>query len=238
MVEIGFNVTLTKDIDASIYNGTNIQAGVYNPRVFFELDHKDIANKLRSEGANVISFHFPELDIFEPEKLLRGLEIIRKHYKTGLVTIHPNAGSYLEARVLLEKNTDRIQELDVILAYENFERKRNKRWMSCADTISTMPSPVTGLTYDTSHVPLNRDILADIQNAAPRLRIVHLSNATKGEGCTQNHKPYEEGSLDLEPALKHLYHHDFKGQIILDYNTDEATKLRDFEKLRNRFRAP
>lgn len=238
MVEIGYNVTLTRDIDAQKYSGTNIQAGVYNPREFFELDHKELSEKLCGEGVNVISFHYPEEDIFSPERLLRGLETIKENYDTGLITIHPCAGSYLEARILLEKNTDRIQDLGVILAYENFERKRNKRWMSLTETIATMPSPITGLTYDTSHVPLNRDILADIKMAAPRLRIVHLSNASKGEGCTQNHKPYEEGELDLEPTLKHLYHHDFKGQIILDYNTDDETKIKDFEKLRNRFRAP
>ncbi len=216
------------------YCGCRIQLSFFDPKHFLNLNHTELQRIISSEGIKVGSIHAPTIDIFQEDSFLRMLSIIREHYEVDCVTLHPGAGSPIEALKKHEQNESRINDIGLYLAYENFERsKKSRKWVYSAEGILKLPFSCCGLTYDTSHVPGSRNIVEDIENTYAKLAIMHLSNIAS-ISPPKTHRPIGDGIHNLDEVIDFLRRRDYPGEIVLEYGPAyEKELLSDYRRITN-----
>jgi sugar phosphate isomerase/epimerase len=215
------------------YQGIPIQVGFYNPGEFFNYDHIELNTICEDNGVRVKSVHTPTVNFPDGEMYFDMLETIRDSYNVDNVTIHPTRANPLDAFKFFRKKTDRLDELGMVLMYENFDSDTsNKRWLPRAKNIVTSDLPYVFLTYDTSHIDLHTHILSELEDFSRRLGMVHLSNRTKD----QKHLPVHEGSHDLDPVIDFLS--DLDVFVTLEYHGREERLIEDYHSLKERIEKP
>ena len=214
----------------SLFSGKKMQIGFFNPRFFFAFDHHSLISAFKANQILIRSIHAPTLDVFDGREFFNMLAIVRDTYELDNITLHPKSGDYFVGRKLVQQyNEDLWDEYGVTLMYENFDSsKKNKRWLPNARMIHGLPipQPVTGLTYDISHVNLGIDIVEALEDVFPNLYMIHLSNKKKGK----NHLPIFEGDHDLEPVLKWIKEK-YPSYVVLEYHNNDARLVEDYARL-------
>jgi hypothetical protein len=221
---------------ASQFSGMKMQIGFFEPTLFFKFDHKNLIEIFEKADIAIESIHAPTIDVFEEKLFYDMLVIIRDIYKTGNITIHPKPGNYFSGMKLLKKYNEVWDDYLVALMYENFDSsKKNRGWLPNAKMIASLPfpNPVTGLTYDTSHVNIGTNIVDDFSNFYNKLYMIHLSNKKKG----QNHLPIFEGDHDLKPVLQWLKKK-YRMYVVLEYHDNDTKLIEDYHRLSKYFRNP
>jgi len=210
-----------------------VQLSFHSYGNFKKLEHEKIKSALSNNGITVKSIHFPSIGLTHRD-FLKTLWLLQETYHQNLFTIHPQREKPEQAMQKLDQLADEIYSRGIILAFENFPT-RNKKWIETSGQISRLQYPFTGLTFDTSHADYSPDIMDQMINSFPRIKVVHLSDNYFDRDSLDRiysllqHLPVGFGNLPMEDILKFLQVN-YDGQVVLDYGVDFLDELKEHMK--------
>lgn len=206
------------------YKGIDLQLSFFHHKDFFDFDHKKILRLVKKYKINIKSVHVPTTDVFYDDFFLI-LEAIKKLYNVKILTIHPQRFDRKDVLQLLDKYSEKIKNLKIILAYEIFPHKR--KWISFAkDMYKAFDKEFLKITYDTSHTRAE-DIMEELKSVIDKVAIIHLSSYINGK----EHQPINQNCVEIVKYLKSI---NFKGFIVLEYMQEFEDKLiKDYFYVKN-----
>jgi len=204
------------------FKDISIQLAFFQRRDFLKIDHNFIKQICNSINIEIPTVHAPTTDIFDVD-FLETLKLIKEIYKIRVISIHPQKGDLSLALAKLEEYSSQIKDLNLILAYENFPSKVERRkWInSPADMYSKFNLPFLKLTFDTSHLDEPSNCIKEIERVYDKVAIVHLSD----NNSKRQHLPLGEGLVPYEEFLRYLKEKGFKGFVVLEYLPEFQDRL-------------
>jgi sugar phosphate isomerase/epimerase len=153
------------------------------------------------------------------------LTTIRDVYGVRVITVHPQRGPRRHARSLYRKIEERIAALDIIIAYETFEKHHeDRKWISQVedmhDYFDALKLPFLGVTYDFTHSENPRN-LQEVRHFHRRIHAVHFSDARSDRPLDDNEKHQHlalgYGDYAVLEFLQVLQDVGYAGFLILEY---------------------
>lgn len=212
---------------------TPIQLSFFLRKEFFQMKHRHIKEACNSLDIEIPTVHAPTVDVFHQE-FLDIMRVIREVYQVGIITIHPQKGESNEAMKKLEEYAKVIEDLGIVLAYENFPSYTAKRkWITQpAEMHSKFNLPFLKLTFDTSHLDSPSNCVEEFDKVSEKVAVVHLSDASEGK----EHLPLGTGCVPYEKFLRHLQAQNFQGYVVIEYMEKFESKLiQDTKELTEKF---
>lgn len=212
-----------------------VQLSFFEKRDFLLLDHDLIKKTSISLNISIISVHAPTVDVFHQE-FLPIIEMIKKTYNNNLITIHPQKGEGIVALTKLKECGSLLQNMKVILAYENFPSSVSKRkWIYLPkEMCMKFDESFLRLTFDTSHLDNPSDCIEEFETVADKVAVVHLSDS---DGRNQ-HQPLGTGNVPYKAFLRYLQNYNFQGPVVIEYMGEFQDKLiKDVRDLISEFSA-
>ncbi|MEM2925816.1 MAG: TIM barrel protein [Methanocellales archaeon] len=170
-----------------------------------------LKQSLRELNIKVCSVHAPTIDVFD-EDFLDVLRFIKREYEVELISLHPQRGNRELAMAKLSELAGEINEIGVILAYENFPSSSYKWIARARDMYSAFNMPFLKLTYDTSHAEVENS-LSEVEFCLRKIEAIHLSDQIKGD----EHLPIGTGRYPVFELLSLLKVKQYSGCIVLEY---------------------
>lgn len=204
-----------------------IQLSFFKKQDFLHLDHNLIKNTCDLLNIDIASVHAPTVDVFDSE-FFEILAKIRNTYNTDLISIHPQKGKPDAAMAKLKEYAKAIEELDVILAYENFPSSVKKRKWVCSSREMHLlfDLPFLKLTFDTSHLDRAEDCIEEFDAVSDKVAVIHLSD----KNGRRQHQPLGQGQLPYKQFISHLDKLHFSGPIVLEYMPEyQARQIEDMQ---------
>lgn len=209
-----------------------IQLSFFQKQEFFKIDHKFLKKTCDDFDIKILAVHAPTVDVFDKE-FLSAIRLLKETYKVRLISIHPQRGSMSSALAKLEEYTEAIEDLDVILAYENFPSSLVKKKWICKpyDMYSCFNLPFLKLTFDTSHLDSPLDCIKELERIYDKIAVIHLSDKNQ----TQQHLPLGSGFVPYSEFLEYLKSRGFEAPLVLEYMPEyEARLIEDLQLLTSR----
>lgn len=210
------------------FENTAIQLSFFKKSDFGQFNHQHIKEICASLNIDVPTIHAPTIDIFD-EEFIEVIRKIRDIYNVGVISIHPQKGDFNSAMAKLKEYAKTLEDLNVILAYENFPSSAGRRkWIHLPrDMYQKFQLPFLKLTFDTSHLDNPADCINEFDAVCDKVEIVHLSDYNNGK----QHQPLGTGCVPYEKFVKHLKDIDFSGYVVLEYMSEyEDRLLEDVER--------
>lgn len=223
---------LTNLIDTLLpFSGFPIQLAFFQRRDFLTMEHKKIKDCCDELKIDIISVHFPTVDVFHDD-FLDTLKIIHQTYNVNIITIHPQKCEREIALGLLRKYAQQISDRHIVLAYENFPAfTANRKWInSVKDMYTLFDLPFLRITFDTSHLDKPNQAFDELQSVIDKVAVVHLSDKKDKKG----HLPIGYGAVPAREILRYLDSIKFSGPVVLEYLSKYTTQLIDDIKKYNR----
>lgn len=199
-----------------------IQLSFFKNFDFGQFNHRHIKEICKSLNIDVLTVHAPTIDVFDDE-FLEVLGKIRNLYHVNVISIHPQRGDCISAMNKLREHAEVLEDLDVILAYENFPSSAGRRkWIHLPrDMHERFELPFLKLTFDTSHLDNPASCIEEFDAVCDKVVVVHLSDYNKGN----QHQPLGTGCVPYEQFVRHLKDKEFSGFVVLEYMEEFEDKL-------------
>lgn len=199
-----------------------IQLAFFQRRSFLQMSHGSIKEICNSLNIEIPTVHAPTVDVFDKE-FLKVIETIKENYNVKLISIHPQKGDAASALAKLDEYSGVLEDLGVILAYENFPSSAAKRKWICLPShmYSIFNLPFLKLTFDTSHLDSPSDCIEEFKMVCDKVAVIHLSDNDK----RSRHLPLGMGCLAHQQFLEHLKACNFGGPVVLEYMYEYERRL-------------
>lgn len=219
-----------KDMDLSIFNGSKMQVSFFQRSTFREFDHPYFYRRLLENNINIMSIHAPAADVYhyKDNEFINMLKTIKDIYKVKIITIHPQRGDKKEAKGHFERLEEVINEMDIILAYETFEKEAmNKKWISQLEEMhhyfDLLKFPFLGITYDFTHSTYEENI-EEFKKYYEKIYVIHLSDALRNKPLDSNeyhqHLPLGYGDYRVVEFLDLIIEVNYAHFIVLEYHPE------------------
>ena len=221
-----------KDLKACLFPFKNlkIQLSFFQKRDFLNLEHQKIKETCDLLNIEIPTVHAPTVDIFD-EEFIYFLNLIKEIYKVKIITIHPQKGTLNLALEKFKALNNKLINLGLTLAYENFPSNTKKRkWIyKPKDMYEKFNLAFLKITFDTAHLDEPNNCLREFKKIYDKVEIIHLSD----RDSKRQHLPLGEGRLPYLEFLEYLKNSNFKGFIVLEYLGEFQDRLiLDLEKIR------
>lgn len=206
----------------SPFKNLKIQLAFFKKEDFFKFNHKDIVEICNCLNIRVSTIHAPCVDVFDRD-FLEILKIIKEIYRINLLTIHPQKGDCKTALEKLTELSSVIEEMNMVLAYENFPKDALKRkWIALAgDMYKKFNLPFLKITFDTAHLDEPKDCMDELENIFDKTAVIHLSD----KNLKHRHLPLGEGILPYKELLDYLKRKNYSGFLVLEYLDEFQDRL-------------
>ncbi len=186
------------------------------------MNHKHIKETCDSFNINIPTIHAPTVDVFHSD-FLQVIKEIKRIYNVNLISIHPQKGDSILAMAKLEEYAESIENLDIILAYENFPSSAGKKkWIHLpTEMYLRFTLPFLKLTFDTSHLNSPKDCIEEFDAVADKVAVVHLSDTARGK----QHQPLGTGCIPYKRFVNHLKNMGFQGPVVIEYMPEYEDRL-------------
>jgi sugar phosphate isomerase/epimerase len=197
------------------------------------------ADTLRSLGVRAASVHAPfgpHIDITAPgkerERSLREIHAAAQAAAVvgaGTLVLHPgpdrepssehrDEGRIAAGAATISEVVKTCGELGIRVALENqLPHLLTGGTGKLRRVLESLPLDGIGICLDTGHAHLSGDLLRTLDDLAPRLAVVHVSD---NHGKRDDHLPPGEGSIDWRDFLASLVGTTFRGPLILELAGD------------------
>ena len=211
------------------FENTSIQLSFFKKSDFGQFNHQHIKEICASLNISVPTIHAPTIDVLD-EKFIEVVRKIRDIYNVGVISIHPQKGDFNSAMAKLKDYAKTLEDLKVILAYENFPSSAGRRkWIHLPkDMYNKFELPFLKLTFDTSHLDNPENCIDEFGAVRDKVAVVHLSDYNKGK----QHQPLGTGCVPYEEFVRYLKDKEFSGFVVLEYmDGHEVMLMEDAKKL-------
>jgi len=204
------------------FENTAIQLSFFKKSDFGQFNHQHIKDTCISLNIDVPTIHAPTIDVFD-EEFIEIIEKIKKVYNMGVISIHPQKGDFNSAMAKLKEYAKTLEDLNVILAYENFPSSAGRRkWIHLPkDMYNKFELPFLKLTFDTSHLDNPANCIEEFDAVCDKVEIIHLSDYNKGK----QHQPLGTGCVPYEKFLRQLKDKKFSGFVVVEYMPEYEGRL-------------
>lgn len=210
------------------FKDTAAQLAFFKKSDFSRFNHQHIKDTCGSLNIDIPTIHAPTVDVFDDD-FLDIIGKIRNLYGVKVISIHPQKGDCISAMNKLGEYAEALEDLDVILAYENFPSSVGKRkWIHLPkDMHERFELPFLKLTFDTSHLDNPENCIEEFDAVSDKVAVVHLSDYNQGK----QHQPLGTGCVPYGEFVRHLKDMKFSGYVVLEYMEEFESKL--VEDMRN-----
>ena len=223
-------------MDLSFFEGSSMQVAFYKRSVFRYFDHKLFVRRLDEAGIRVESVHAPAMDVYHQanNEFMTTLKTIRDVYGVRVITIHPQRGDKRQAKAYYRKLDGDIREMDIVLAYETFEKEAMEtKWISqlkeMHEYFDLMAFPFLGITYDFTHGDW-ATMMDEVRAYHRKIEVIHFSDALQNRPVDKNeyhqHLPLGSGDFPVLPFLGLLGELGYGRFIVLEYHPHNDRLLR------------
>ncbi len=217
----------------------SIELAFHEPKIFLQLDRAKICRQIMdARWIDVKVLHLPTIKLDDLDVLSRVMgKAVDMALSLGCrdLVIHPSRTTLDKVRGLLSSAvTPLLVSSGTRLCWETFlGRKRLFYSPSQIAEFAGDEPEAHGICYDTAHMGEHEDVVRELREYLPHIRVIHASNRTPGH--KRLHLPifHPEGTLNFSEILATLRKTNFKGVLVLEYLSDfRKEQLFDYAMLK------
>lgn len=229
------------------FEDSDMQVAFFQRRVFKDFNHEYFYKRLMEHNIRVRSIHAPAMDVYHQanNEFLNTLEIIKNVYKVKVITIHPQRGEKKQAKNYYRKLEEQIKAMDIILAYETFEKEAmNKKWITQVgemhEYFDALKMPFLGVTYDFTHSEYHTNV-EEVKKYNDKIYVIHLSDALRDKPLDPNefhqHLPLGYGNYRVLEFIDALIEINYQHFVVLEYHPEYDHLLKNDARVLKKYLA-
>jgi len=216
----------------------SIELSFHIPKFFLHLNHAEACRRIMdAQWVKVEVVHLPTIKLDDLDLFFKVME--RAVYMATTLgcrnlVIHPSKTTMDRVEAFLDKSiTPMLTSSGTTLCWETFLGKRRLFHDPSRIVELASKSPEAhAVCYDTAHMGEHEDVIRELRECLPYIRVIHASNRTLNH--KRLHLPifHPEGILDFSEIIATLRETSFRGIFVLEYSSElEKEQLSDYAVL-------